>query len=206
MTVIGAEPSDGERAPERTETIPLGDLVSRVVAEGRELAASEIARGRALVSERARHGVMLAIWGALALALGFAGLLGVAGAAVGALVAAGVGVGWAALAVGVLGLALAGWSGLAARRSATAIVAAPMAPGPSRAALEGARGAAGARSEHREIGPDQGDGATPSSGVSGTARAGEGGDGATAEAGGGRASGTGGPPTRAAPPTAGGPR
>ncbi len=117
----GGDPSD----------VPLGDLVSRLAAEGRELASVELARGRALMRERGRAGARVVAFAAGALALALVGVAALAGAAVAGIAALGLAAGAAALIVGAALIALAVASALIARGGAKGLLAAPPRPRPA---------------------------------------------------------------------------
>lgn len=125
----------GVEAERRSPSVSVGDLVSRFASEGRELAAVELARGRALVSARGKTGIRTAAWAAGALALGILGLGALAGAAIAGLAAAGLGVGWAAAIAGAALVLLAVLAAVGARGAASRL----FAPIPHRGARSRAR-------------------------------------------------------------------
>ncbi len=99
--------------------VPVGDLVTRLLAEGRELVALEVARGRALAASRGRTAIRTAALALIAVAFALVALGALAMAAILGLAALGLAAGVAALIVGgvlALGAASAGWGALAAGR------------------------------------------------------------------------------------------
>jgi hypothetical protein len=102
--------------------VPVGELVSRLVSEGKELMAVEVARGKALAATR---GKLAARAGGLALATAVLAVVAVgslAAAAALGLAALGLALGWAAALVGVALALVAMLAGLGVRRSAGRIL------------------------------------------------------------------------------------
>jgi hypothetical protein len=102
--------------------VPVGELVSRLVSEGKELMAVEVARGKALAATR---GKLAARAGGLALAAAVLAVVAVgslaAAAAIG-LAALGLALGWAAAVVGAALALTAIVAGMGVRRSAGRIL------------------------------------------------------------------------------------
>jgi hypothetical protein len=108
--------------------VPVGDLLSRLVSEGKELVAVEVARGKALAATRGKLAVRT---GALALAAGVLAIVAVgalAAAAALGLSALGLALAWATVIVGAALALGAGLAGLGMRRSAGKMLGADASP------------------------------------------------------------------------------
>ena len=113
FVVVSRQPTVEPRSPAASSS--LGDLLSRLVGEGKELVEVELARGRALAATRFPVIARAAALGVLAMMGALVALAALAAAAVLGLAAAGVAIGGALVIVGAVLIALAAATGFRVR-------------------------------------------------------------------------------------------